>query len=309
MTSKGTSVSCDESALEVPAKPISTGRPGGPARRGHHPRRRCTRHRARTSRRSPRLRGQAPAYWLISVTLKPMAMLRLLGLGSAPFSADGAADSGAAAEAAGADATGAGVAAAGLPVTTRPSRRTPRRPGSRRRSPRLEGLRQTSSASCNPVPCPRARGPRRECSGGGIQLSTPRRHGRTRVPAKLAGADPRAFARVVKQGAGGVQRLSLAPEIRPDGAPRRRRPGWLDRQRAGSIYGLVGVIGFLLLWEFGSRAGVISEFFFSRPTAIVAAGIREVQLPRFWNDVRVSSTEFVRRLRASPSPSACRSAC
>lgn len=58
-------------------------------------------------------------------------------------------------------------------------------------------------------------------------------------------------------------------------------------------YGLVGAIGFLLLWELGSRAGVISEYFFSRPTLIAAAGAREVQLERFWNDVRVSSTEFV----------------
>lgn len=68
--------------------------------------------------------------------------------------------------------------------------------------------------------------------------------------------------------------------------------GWLDRHgRLG--YGLVGVVGFILLWEFGSRAGIINEFFFSRPTAIVEAGAAEVQIPRFWEDVRLSTTEFL----------------
>jgi NitT/TauT family transport system permease protein len=56
--------------------------------------------------------------------------------------------------------------------------------------------------------------------------------------------------------------------------------------------GVVGLVGFLAFWEVGSRAGFIDDFFFSRPTAIVAAAVREVQLPRFWNDVRVSAFEF-----------------
>jgi NitT/TauT family transport system permease protein len=69
------------------------------------------------------------------------------------------------------------------------------------------------------------------------------------------------------------------------------RRGWLDRHgRLG--YGLIGLIGFILLWEFGSRAGVINGFFFSRPTAIIEAGATEVQIPRFWDDVRLSVTEF-----------------
>jgi ABC-type nitrate/sulfonate/bicarbonate transport system permease component len=79
--------------------------------------------------------------------------------------------------------------------------------------------------------------------------------------------------------------------------PRPRRSqdasrGWLDRHgRLG--YGLVGVIGFMAFWELGSRYGLINEFFFSRPSAIVAAGIVEVQVPRFWDDVRLSATEFL----------------
>jgi ABC-type nitrate/sulfonate/bicarbonate transport system permease component len=78
---------------------------------------------------------------------------------------------------------------------------------------------------------------------------------------------------------------------RPQRAGRRQR-GWLDRHgRMG--YGLVGLVGFLLFWEFGSRAGLINAFFFSRPTAILAAGLNEVQLPRFWEDAQVSATEFL----------------
>jgi ABC-type nitrate/sulfonate/bicarbonate transport system permease component len=80
--------------------------------------------------------------------------------------------------------------------------------------------------------------------------------------------------------------------------PRLRRPiptsqrSWVDRH-GRFFYGLIGVVGFILMWEFGSRAGIISAFFFSSPTAIVAAGAREVQVPRFWTDVQVSAVEFI----------------
>ncbi|HEY3522355.1 MAG TPA: ABC transporter permease, partial [Candidatus Limnocylindrales bacterium] len=57
--------------------------------------------------------------------------------------------------------------------------------------------------------------------------------------------------------------------------------------------GLVGLVGFLLFWEIGSRTGFVDTFFFSRPSSIVAAGINEVQLPRFWTDVEVSAFEFI----------------
>lgn len=78
--------------------------------------------------------------------------------------------------------------------------------------------------------------------------------------------------------------------------PRRhskgKRHSWLDR-RGRLVYGLIGIVGFLLFWEVGSRQGFVSEFFFSRPSAIVAAGIVEVRIPRFWVDVRASLTEFL----------------
>ena len=49
----------------------------------------------------------------------------------------------------------------------------------------------------------------------------------------------------------------------------------------------------LVAWEIGSRTGEISPLFFSSPSAIVAAGVKEVQLPRFWRDLGLSSIEFI----------------
>jgi NitT/TauT family transport system permease protein len=59
------------------------------------------------------------------------------------------------------------------------------------------------------------------------------------------------------------------------------------------VYGSIGLFGFLAFWEIGARVGFVNTFFFASPSAILAAGAREVQVPRFWNDVRVSLTEFV----------------
>jgi NitT/TauT family transport system permease protein len=71
----------------------------------------------------------------------------------------------------------------------------------------------------------------------------------------------------------------------------RTGAGWVD-SHARIVYGLLGLFGFLAFWEIGSRVGLVSELFFSRPTGVVEAGIREVQLPRFWHDVQVSFSEF-----------------
>ncbi|MDH3463958.1 MAG: ABC transporter permease [Acidimicrobiia bacterium] len=72
-----------------------------------------------------------------------------------------------------------------------------------------------------------------------------------------------------------------------DGAAVRRR--FFDEQRvlvAGSV------IGFLTLWEVASRQGWIRDLFFSSPSAVFMAAIREVQRASFWWDFRVSALEF-----------------
>lgn len=77
------------------------------------------------------------------------------------------------------------------------------------------------------------------------------------------------------------------PPILPSTGWRRR---YEDNERL--ILGLIGIATFLLLWEFGSRAGYIDRAFFGRPTGIVEAGIREVQTPRFYADLAASVSEF-----------------
>ncbi len=58
------------------------------------------------------------------------------------------------------------------------------------------------------------------------------------------------------------------------------------------FYGLIGIVTFLLLWELGSRSGLINRAFFGRPTGIIEAGILEIQTERFWGDLWASFSEF-----------------
>jgi NitT/TauT family transport system permease protein len=84
----------------------------------------------------------------------------------------------------------------------------------------------------------------------------------------------------------GVQAHSRGP------AGARPTPGLFARNER-LIYAVAGIVSFLALWEIGSRIGIVNNLFFSRPTAIIAAGINEVQVPRFWVDFRTSAIEFV----------------
>ena len=89
---------------------------------------------------------------------------------------------------------------------------------------------------------------------------------------------------------------TATPAMRPVRNERDRKKRsplqrWYRRYEAW-ILGASGVIGFLLIWEIGSRMGVIDEFFFSKPTDIFTAAVHEVQVARFWNDVKVSLWEF-----------------
>jgi ABC-type nitrate/sulfonate/bicarbonate transport system permease component len=89
---------------------------------------------------------------------------------------------------------------------------------------------------------------------------------------------------------------ATAGTLRPVRNPRVRRhrspfERWFRRNERLAL-GALGFVGFLVFWEIGSRADVVDAFFFSKPTDIAAAAIREVQLSRFWTDVRVSAFEF-----------------
>ena len=77
--------------------------------------------------------------------------------------------------------------------------------------------------------------------------------------------------------------------------PRERRQrsslGRWYRRNQRTFLGFSGIVGFFVLWQVGATVGLIDPFFFSTPTDVFAAGVRQVQLPRFWEDVRYSFTE------------------
>lgn len=79
----------------------------------------------------------------------------------------------------------------------------------------------------------------------------------------------------------------IGPRVR-----RRRSPlgRWYRRNERAAL-GVAGLVSFFALWQVGAMAGWIDPLFFSSPTDIVAAAAAEVQVPRFWEDVRYSLTE------------------
>lgn len=59
---------------------------------------------------------------------------------------------------------------------------------------------------------------------------------------------------------------------------------------------LIGTGTFLTLlaaWELIGRSGLVDPLFVSSPSRVVEAGTALLQEPEFWNDLRVSGTEFV----------------
>jgi NitT/TauT family transport system permease protein len=58
------------------------------------------------------------------------------------------------------------------------------------------------------------------------------------------------------------------------------------------IVGALSVGGFFLIWQLVADGGLISARFFGSPLGVLVAGIREVQIPRFWYDVWISLFEF-----------------
>ena len=77
------------------------------------------------------------------------------------------------------------------------------------------------------------------------------------------------------------------------GAARDRdlRSWWQVHEQ--KIYVAVSVIGFLGIWEVASRLEWIRPLFFSSPTAVFQAAVREMTDGDFWYDIRISMLEFV----------------
>lgn len=80
------------------------------------------------------------------------------------------------------------------------------------------------------------------------------------------------------------------PASRPARAPRHAKPLTAGQKiLIGRIAVIAGTLG---LWEIASRTGLIDEFFFSRPSAIIALIAREFVTASFYRDLYVTAVEM-----------------
>jgi NitT/TauT family transport system permease protein len=60
-----------------------------------------------------------------------------------------------------------------------------------------------------------------------------------------------------------------------------------------TVLPLATFVVLIVIWEIAARAGLINAFFFSSPTGVVQAAATNIVTAEFWNDVWVSSQEFI----------------
>ena len=68
------------------------------------------------------------------------------------------------------------------------------------------------------------------------------------------------------------------------------RPWLADHERVWLPW--ASLVVFLAVWQLTVSLGIVPPTFFSSPGQVVDAGARELGTPSFWNDVRISGTEF-----------------
>jgi ABC-type nitrate/sulfonate/bicarbonate transport system permease component len=59
-----------------------------------------------------------------------------------------------------------------------------------------------------------------------------------------------------------------------------------------AIWGSASFLAVFIAWEIASSLGLISRQFLSSPSAVLQAGVTEVQRPQFWLNLQVSAFEF-----------------
>jgi len=89
-----------------------------------------------------------------------------------------------------------------------------------------------------------------------------------------------------------VATTRILPRPHRNHGPLANQRRWLRRHEQ-LLLGILGFGIFFVAWQLASNLHLINALFFSSPLAVVAAGVKEVQIPRFWEDVRVSLLEFV----------------
>jgi NitT/TauT family transport system permease protein len=73
--------------------------------------------------------------------------------------------------------------------------------------------------------------------------------------------------------------------------PARPSVGWRPSERL--VFGLLGFIAVVGLWEAVSRLGLVRQAVLSRPTAIVEVAINDATSGAIWPHISVSATEYV----------------
>jgi ABC-type nitrate/sulfonate/bicarbonate transport system permease component len=80
-------------------------------------------------------------------------------------------------------------------------------------------------------------------------------------------------------------KIPASPALRPRGSSRLAA-------LEPTLLPLASFAILVVIWEVTSRMGLISAFFFSSPTGVLAAATQNIVLPEFWNDVWISTQEF-----------------
>jgi NitT/TauT family transport system permease protein len=83
----------------------------------------------------------------------------------------------------------------------------------------------------------------------------------------------------------------VEPQTRlgPQSVPSRR----LDRGYERFMTGGTAVVAMLLIWELIARSGLVDPLLISSPSAVARAGYTLLTDGGFWNDLKVSATEFL----------------
>jgi ABC-type nitrate/sulfonate/bicarbonate transport system permease component len=83
-----------------------------------------------------------------------------------------------------------------------------------------------------------------------------------------------------------IPTIPEAPNLRPRGSSRL---AFIEP----TLLPLASFAIVVLAWELASRLGLISAFFFSSPSGVMGAAAANIVLPEFWNDVWISTQEFL----------------
>src|SRR5262245_41443407 len=87
--------------------------------------------------------------------------------------------------------------------------------------------------------------------------------------------------------------MAISVDLERTSKPPHARLAQLFRDHERFLIGAGTLVGFLLFWQALGESGLIDPLFISSPTRVAQAGFALVHDPDFWNDLRVSGSEFI----------------